>query len=87
VSKRKKRLQRIRQNPKNVSFDELHQLLIDYGFQLDRIRGSHHIFEYEYADEVLTFTIPYGNRVKLFYVKEVLRLIDLVTGDSHEQDD
>ena len=44
MSKRKKRLEKIRQNPKNVSFDDLRQLLENNDFELDHATGSHHIF-------------------------------------------
>ena len=33
MSKRKKRLAKIRQNPKNVRFEELDRVLRDYGFE------------------------------------------------------
>jgi len=35
MSKREKRLQKIRQNPNNVSIDELAQVLKDYGIEYD----------------------------------------------------
>jgi predicted RNA binding protein YcfA (HicA-like mRNA interferase family) len=44
MTKRQKRLERIRQNPKAVSFQDLRQLLEDYGFKMRRISGSHYIF-------------------------------------------
>ncbi|HRF95332.1 MAG TPA: type II toxin-antitoxin system HicA family toxin [Aggregatilineales bacterium] len=44
MSKRQKRLQKLRQNPKNVSFDELRVVLEDFGFELVRSNGSHHSF-------------------------------------------
>jgi hypothetical protein len=44
MSKRDKRLQKIRQNPKSVTFDELKQVLEDFGFVQVRTSGSHHTF-------------------------------------------
>ncbi|NOG64330.1 MAG: hypothetical protein HND46_13000 [Chloroflexi bacterium] len=45
MSKKEKRLQKIRQNRKNVSFEELAQVLEDWGFLFVRSKGSHHRFE------------------------------------------
>jgi len=92
LSKREKQLQKIRQNPKDVSFDELNQTLQDYGFQLRRVTGSHHIFEYILNGKRHKFILPLGRPIKTYYVKDALRLIDLIIeskgeDDSHEEDD
>jgi hypothetical protein len=45
MSKRQKRLEKIRSNPLNVRFEELDRLLVDYGFQRRQPGGgSSHIF-------------------------------------------
>jgi len=92
LSRREKRLQKIRQNPKNVSFDDLKQLLQDYGFELRRVTGSHHIFEYTLEGERLKFIVPFGRPVKPYYIKEAIRIIGLMAqreseDDTDEQDD
>jgi predicted RNA binding protein YcfA (HicA-like mRNA interferase family) len=51
VTKREKRLQRIRQNPNNVSFKDLRALLEDHGFALERSSGSHHSFKVKIKGE------------------------------------
>ncbi|MBC8100358.1 MAG: type II toxin-antitoxin system HicA family toxin [Armatimonadetes bacterium] len=77
MSKRKKRLERIRQNPKNVSFEELRQVLEDYDFTLERISGSHYIFKHKQL--VTTFALPYRKSKTLaVYAKFALVLIDKV---------
>jgi predicted RNA binding protein YcfA (HicA-like mRNA interferase family) len=76
VSKRQKRLEKLRQNPKDVSFEELRQVLEAEGFQLDHATGSHHVFRAEAGDEVLTVVIPFARPVKVVYVKQVLDAID-----------
>jgi predicted RNA binding protein YcfA (HicA-like mRNA interferase family) len=76
MSKREKRLQRIKQNPKNVSFDDLRALLEDYGFVLERSSGSHHSFKAEMGGESVLFVVPYRRPVKPIYVKEALMLIE-----------
>ena len=90
MSKREKRLQKIKQNPKDVSFDELRQLLQDYEFQLRRVTGSHHIFEYILDAKRLKFILPLGRPVKTYYVKDAVRLIDQIIeskGEGDEEDD
>ena len=86
MSKRQKRLQKIRQNPKDVSFDELNQLLKDYDFELRRVTGSHHIFEYTLKEERLKFVLPLGKPIKPYYVREALKLIDLMVQSKSEDD-
>lgn len=75
MTKRQKRLERLRQNPKNVKFDELLQILEDYGFYLDRVVGSHYSFKRAEHDTI--FVCPFRRpTVKTIYVKKALALID-----------
>jgi predicted RNA binding protein YcfA (HicA-like mRNA interferase family) len=76
MTKREKRLQKLRQNPNNVSFDELRQVLEAEGFVLDHARGSHYIFRIESGAEVLTVVIPFARPVKPVYVRQALTIID-----------
>jgi hypothetical protein len=77
MTKRDKRLQRIRQNPKNVSFEELRQVIEDYGFILKRSSGSHHVFDMTVEDQIWTLVIPYNRpHVKPTYVKRAIDSID-----------
>ena len=52
MTKRDKRLERLRQSPKNVSLDTLKQVLEAYGFWLDRIVGSHHVFRAQVGTKI-----------------------------------
>lgn len=76
MSKREKRLQRLRQNPNNVSFEELRQVLEDHGFVLERSSGSHRIFQLRVGDETILFVVPYRKPIKPIYVKDAVGLID-----------
>lgn len=72
MTKKQKLFERIKNNPKNVKFSELRQLLLDENFVLDRISGSHHIFK---RDDII-FVIPmHKNLVKSVYVKRVIEII------------
>lgn len=79
MSKRKKRLQKIQQNPNNVSFEDLSQLLKDYNINLVRSRGSHHYFVYTVDGQEKLFVVPYAKPVNSFYVKAALRLISSIS--------
>ena len=70
--KKYKLLERLTNNPKGATFDEVRTLLLQEGFSLHRIAGSHYIFK----KPGITFVIPvHANRVKSVYVKRVIELI------------
>lgn len=87
MSRRKKRLQRIRQNPKNVSFDDLRKLLEDYGFTLERSSGSHHSFKVRIKGEYVLFVVPYRRPVKPNYVRDALKLIEEIESELGDEED
>lgn len=73
-----KLLNRLINNPKGVTFDDLRALLLLEGFNLERITGSHHIFK---RGEI-RFVIPvHKNRVKSAYVRRVIALIQQSKGN------
>ncbi len=47
MSKRKKRLEKLRRNPKNVRKEELDTVLLDFGFSPDFTAGSHTTYRHE----------------------------------------
>jgi predicted RNA binding protein YcfA (HicA-like mRNA interferase family) len=62
-----------RNNPKSATFDDVRRLLLQEGFILDRVTGSHHVFKR--AGTI--FVIPvHANRVKSIYVKRVIKLVE-----------
>lgn len=72
MSKRDKLVERLKNSPNNATFRDIRKLLELDGFILDRITGSHHVFN---KNEV-TFVIPvHNNRVKSVYVRRVLEII------------
>jgi predicted RNA binding protein YcfA (HicA-like mRNA interferase family) len=89
MSKRKKRRLRIQQNPRNVTLSQLRQVLEDYGFLLDRTSGSHHTFKVMIDKEWVALVIPFARPVKPIYVKEALKLIELIEAarDNNEETD
>ena len=43
VSSLDKLIKKLENNPKNASFDDIKRLLLNHGYELDHVRGSHHI--------------------------------------------
>ncbi|MBE2200211.1 MAG: toxin HicA [Anaerolinea sp.] len=85
MSKKHKLLLRIRQNPKQVRFDELDNILYQLGFA-KRQHGSHAT----YTKGGLRITIPYRQPFILpIYVKEFLALLDTLEDeiDTEGQDE
>ncbi len=78
MTKREKLLNRIRNNPRNVSIHDLQLLLETFGFELDRIRGSHYIFVGLIGGDEVTLAVPAKHPIKAVYVTRVLELIDEV---------
>lgn len=83
MTKRDKRLKKLRQNPKDVSFDELKQVLEDFGFVHVRSSGSHHTFIAIIGDKNWRLTIPFNRPIKTPYIKQSLEAIDeILTEDD-----
>ncbi len=87
MSKRKKLLQRIQQNPKNVSFDDLRMLMEMYGFELRRTRGSHHSFIGYISGQKTLFVVPYKHPLQTVYVKKGLALIEKIDAEKPADED
>jgi predicted RNA binding protein YcfA (HicA-like mRNA interferase family) len=79
--RKRKLLDRLTNNPKGATFNDLRTLLLQEGFRLDRITGSHHIFK----KSGITFVIPvHANRVKSVYVRRVIALIEQAKGRPND---
>jgi len=76
MAKRDKRLQKLRQNQKSVSYDDLKQVLLDHGFEIDRVAGSHHIFQVTSNGVTYTLNVPVHGDVKPVYIRQALGIID-----------
>ncbi|MGP1485833.1 MAG: type II toxin-antitoxin system HicA family toxin [Campylobacter sp.] len=71
MSKKDKLIKELENSPTNVRFEILEKLLLDSGFKLKGVKGSHH----QFSDGKTLFTLPYRKPVKPFYVKLVLKTI------------
>jgi predicted RNA binding protein YcfA (HicA-like mRNA interferase family) len=71
--RKEKLLEKIRQNPKNVRFQDIDKLLLSLGFE-KRQRGSHATYVLKGQGRI---TIPFRKPFILpVYVKEMLKLLD-----------
>jgi len=73
--KTKKLLQKLLSGTKNIRFTEAVALAEAFGFQLDRINGSHHIFIHKDGPELLNLQNVKG-KAKPYQVKQLLQLVE-----------
>lgn len=72
---KKKLLQKILNNPKNVRYSEIKTCAESFGFKLGRINGSHHIFIHKDIPELLNFQNVNG-KVKPYQIKQFIELVE-----------
>ena len=64
-----KLVEKMRNQPNGIWFEEAAKVLSHYGYKLVRTKGSHNHFRHENGD--LT-TVQYGNPIDKSYVKDIL---------------
>ena len=80
MSKRAKQLQAIRNNPKNVKFETIQNILLNYGFTETSPRGgSSH---YTYKNGIYRITVPKERPVNEIYIKQAIKIIDKLEAES-----
>jgi hypothetical protein len=84
VSKRDKLLARIRNNPKQVSIEDLERILLEYGF-VKRTARSHHNF---YSRGAYIISVPvHRPHVKEVYVRHALAILEQLDEEEGDVDD
>ena len=68
---------RIKNNPRNVSFDDLSKLMEFFGFDVKN-RASHYTFRHMKLNEIITVKKEPG-QIKAVYVKHCLAAIEFIT--------
>lgn len=72
---------------------EVETLLLRFGFILERVSGSYHIYRYDDGERLRKIVVPlYGRKVKAVYVEKAVELLDELfpeeeTGDSEGEND
>ena len=86
MSKRKKRLEKIRQNPKTVRIKELDVVLRDFGFTPDFTEGSHTTYRHETGLRV-TVAAHGQQHIAAYIVKQAIAAIDSILETADDTED
>lgn len=73
--KKQKLLQKLLSGAKDVRFSEVVALAKAFGFQLDRINGSHHMFTHPKIPELLNLQNVKG-KAKPYQIRQLLQLVE-----------
>jgi predicted RNA binding protein YcfA (HicA-like mRNA interferase family) len=73
--KKSKLLQKLLSGPKNIRFSEATACAEAFGFHLDRINGSHHIYIHQDVPELINLQNVKG-KAKPYQVKQLLQTIE-----------
>ncbi|HXF71161.1 MAG TPA: type II toxin-antitoxin system HicA family toxin [Actinomycetota bacterium] len=60
---------------KNVRFDDMRRMVEAFGFELKRVRGSHHIFVHPDLPELINLQEVDG-QAKPYQIRQFLRLVE-----------
>jgi predicted RNA binding protein YcfA (HicA-like mRNA interferase family) len=72
---KRKLLKKLLAGSKNIRFGDLVTLVEAFGFHLERINGSHHIFEHPSVPEIVNLQNRQGKAIP-YQVKQFLDLIE-----------
>ena len=72
---KKKLLQKIISGSRNVRFKEAVRLAEAFGFKLDRVSGSHHIFVHPGIPELLNLQNVAG-KAKPYQLKQLIKIVE-----------
>jgi predicted RNA binding protein YcfA (HicA-like mRNA interferase family) len=76
VSQKRKLAEKIRGNPKSVSFQEACAMASYLGFPLHRISGSHHIFARRGEKRNLNFQRKKDGKIPVYQARQLIEMID-----------
>jgi predicted RNA binding protein YcfA (HicA-like mRNA interferase family) len=91
MGKKDKLFAKIKNNQRNVRFQDFCQLMEYFGFMLERVRGSHHLYQHPDIEEVMNVQPKRDNLAKAYQVQQFLKLIETyelaLDGESEDQTD
>ncbi len=73
--KNEKLFKKILGSSKNVAFQDVIKLAQSFGFKLDRVSGSHHIFIHEQIPDLINLQNAKG-QAKPYQLKQLINLIE-----------
>ena len=62
-------------SPKSARFREFQRVLTSFGFTLDRVRGSHHIYRHRLVTRPLSVQ-SVGNMAKPYQIEQFLDIVE-----------
>jgi predicted RNA binding protein YcfA (HicA-like mRNA interferase family) len=68
-------LEKILSGSKNIRFGDFVALVEAFGFELSRVRGSHHIFVPPDIPEILNLQ-EHGGQIKPYQIRQFLQLVE-----------
>ena len=74
-------VEKMKRQPRGISFDEAKKVLEYYGYLHVRSKGSHHQFRNQVGDVT---TVKYDNPLKISYVQDILERIGNNLPENHE---
>lgn len=78
MGKREKLIESIKNNPKDVAFEDIDNLLRYYGCSVrQKARGSSH-YKYTHSSVDWILEIPKGKPIKAIYAKRALEMVDAI---------
>ncbi|MBZ0314863.1 MAG: type II toxin-antitoxin system HicA family toxin [Anaerolineae bacterium] len=86
MTKREKRLKKVRQTPKNVTKEELDIILKDFGFELSAGKGSHTVYQHSQLENPIVIAV-HGTHVPAYIVKQALEAIDQIISEVEQDED
>lgn len=82
MTKIEKKLEKMRNNPKNWNVADLEIIASQFGITVRRGKGSHVTFSHSKSTDILT--VPDHRPVKAVYIKKFIVLIELLEGVKYE---
>ena len=77
MTRKQKLYQRIINNQHNIKFSDLITVINAFGFELDRITGSHHIYKHpKLNDDFLSLQPDKNGQAKPYQIKQFLSLVE-----------
>ena len=86
MSKRKKRLEKLRRNPNHASKEAVDQVLHDFGYIRREGKGSHTVYQHPDRDTPIVVA-AHGKDVPAYIVKQVLAAIDAIVDENETDED
>lgn len=74
--KKSKILKKALSGSKNIRFAEFISLIEGFGFTLDRITGSHHIFSHPDVPQTISIQPDQNGQTKPYQIKQFVKLIE-----------